>query len=55
MEYVSGGQSLNQNSSLFFYFLGDLMFHIMNRGKFTVEETRLYAAEIVIALMYLHR
>ena len=39
MEYVSGG---------------DLMFHIMNKGKFTPDQTQLYAAEIALALMYLH-
>ena len=39
MEFVSGG---------------DLMFHIMNEGKFTTEQTQLYAAEIALALMYLH-
>merc|ERR1719369_1537322 len=39
MEYISGG---------------DLMFHIMTKGKFNGVQTQLYAAEISLALMYLH-
>ena len=34
---------------------GDLAFHLMNRGSFPPEDARLYAAEIALALDYLHK
>ena len=33
---------------------GDLMFHLMKAGKFTLRQSQLYAAEIALGLMYLH-
>ncbi|CAD8181669.1 unnamed protein product [Paramecium octaurelia] len=33
---------------------GDLSYHIANQGKFTEEATRFYAAEILLAIEYLH-
>jgi len=33
---------------------GELFFHLQKRGKFTIKETRFYAAEISLALSYLH-
>jgi len=33
---------------------GELFFHLQKRGKFTLKETRFYAAEISLALSYLH-
>lgn len=33
---------------------GELFFHLQKRGKFTLKETRFYAAEICLALSYLH-
>jgi len=40
MEYVSGG---------------DLMFQIQRTRKFDEQRTRFYAAEVTLALMFLHR
>ncbi|XP_076369851.1 uncharacterized protein LOC143256467 isoform X2 [Tachypleus tridentatus] len=34
---------------------GDLMFHIEETGKFSHERARFYAAEIVVALTFIHR
>ena len=33
---------------------GDLMFHMMESGKFTVERAQFYTAELVLALQFLH-
>jgi len=40
MEYVNGG---------------DLMFQIQRTRKFDEQRTRFYAAEVTLALMFLHR
>lgn len=34
---------------------GELFFHLRREKRFTVEKTRLYAAQIILALEYLHR
>ena len=33
---------------------GDLMFHLMQAGKFSTRQSQLYAAEIALGLMHLH-
>ena len=33
---------------------GDLMFHLMQAGKFSARQSQLYAAEIALGLMHLH-
>ncbi len=34
---------------------GDLKFHLIEEGSFSEERTRMYAAELLLALEHLHR
>ena len=38
-----------------FYPGGDLLYHIRNKQKFTEKEAKIYLAQVVIALEYLHK
>lgn len=40
MEYISGG---------------DLFFHLRKQNNFTIDQAKFYAAELVIALDYMHK
>jgi serine/threonine protein kinase len=49
MEFVNGGMM----SAL--YIKGELFYHLHKELKFTEAKTRFYAAELILALEYLHK
>ena len=58
--FLTNLHSTFQNSSSLFFVMeyvcgGDLMFHIMEEGRFSLERAKFYAAEIVLAFQFLHR
>lgn len=52
MDFMSGGIENQQNIAI--NLLGELFFHLRKERKFLESKARFYAAEITLALEYLH-
>jgi serine/threonine protein kinase len=54
MEFMRGGKIFNKNLSIK-KMVGELFYHLRKSKKFNEEKTKFYAAEIILALEYLHK
>lgn len=51
MEFINGGTLI---ILLYILFKGELFFHLKKEGRFNAARAQFYAAEMVLALDYLH-
>lgn len=47
MDFINGG-------NYFYYYIGELFFHLRNAQRFDEEKTRFYACELIVVLKFLH-
>jgi serine/threonine protein kinase len=49
MDFMIGGSTVK-----YYFYLGELFFHLRRAFKFTEERAKFYCAELILALEYLH-
>lgn len=55
MDFMRGGIFSKSFQIIFIYFVGEMFFHLRKSKKFEEKRAKLYAAELILALEYLHK